>query len=219
LLRRSAAAALGVETAGYVLAGVGLLYSADGAAMASLACAVVGVMAVGTALRPDRRAAAYVGTGFLLAASWLRLIASDITVVEAYTAPFSAVLVGFGWWRARGRQISSWVVYGPGLASTLVPSTFAVLMAESGGLRPLLLGLGALAVTLAGARLHLQAPALLGGSVLAIVAIHELAPWIARLPSLIPLAAGGLLLVLLGATYEARVRDARKLRAAVLRMR
>ncbi|MDP9864686.1 MULTISPECIES: SCO7613 C-terminal domain-containing membrane protein [Streptosporangium] len=219
---RRATPAIGVEAAGYALAAVGLWLGAADLPLAGLACAVVGVLMAGTALRPDRRWAGYVGTGFLLAASWLRLLASDVTVVEAYTVPFSVVLLAFGWWRARGRETSSWVAYGSGLASSLVPSVIA-LLAGAGWIRPLLLGAVSLAVLLVGARFRLQAPALLGGLTLAVVALHELAPWIAQIvvmvPRWVPMAAGGLLLVVLGATYEARLGDVRRLRAAVSRMR
>lgn len=219
---RSRPFAAGVEGAGYALAVVGLALAAASLPTAALACATAGVMMAGTALRPDRRWAGYVGTGLLLVASWLRLLASDITVVEAYTVPFSLVLLAFGWWRARGRPLSSWTAYGAGLASSLLPSAVATLLG-TGWVRPLLLGAVCLAVLLAGARLRLQAPALLGGLTLAVVALHELAPWIARVvmavPRWVPMAAGGLLLVVVGATYEARLRDVRRLRAAVTRMR
>ncbi|GAA4225802.1 hypothetical protein FHR32_002307 [Streptosporangium album] len=218
----SATPAIGVETAGYALAAAGLPLGAADLPLAGLACAVVGVLMAGTALRADRRWAGYVGTGFLLAASWLRLLASDITVVEAYTVPFSLVLLVFGWWRARNRETSSWVSYGGGLASSLLPSMIAML-GDTGWGRPLLLGAASLTVLLAGARFRLQAPVLLGGLTLAVVALHELAPWIAQLavavPRWVPMAAGGLLLLVVGATYEARLREVRRLRAAFGRMR
>ncbi|MEU1883091.1 hypothetical protein ABZ470_37800 [Streptosporangium sp. NPDC020072] len=214
--------AAGTEAAGYALALAGLALAADGLATASLACAVAGVMMTGTALRPDRRRAGYVGTALLLTASWLRLLASDITVVEAYTVPFSLVLLGFGWWRARGRARSSWLSYGPALGSSLLPSAVATLNG-TGWVRPLLLGTVCLVVLLVGARARLQAPALLGGLTLAVVVLHELSPWIARamvtVPRWVPMALGGLLLVVVGATYEARLRDVRRLRAMVGRMR
>ncbi|MEU9831549.1 hypothetical protein AB0D67_08400 [Streptosporangium sp. NPDC048047] len=237
-LRRSAFA-IGAEAAGYVLVAAGLLLAVAGSVpgvttdagtdgsgadlpVMALACAVAGVLMAGTALRPDRRQAGYVGTGLLLAASWLRLLAWDVSVIEAYTVPFALVLVVFGRWRARGARTSSWSAYGAGLATGLLPSAFAVLQG-GGWVRPLLLGLVSMAVLLAGARWRLQAPALLGGLTLAVVVLHELAPWIAlavvAVPRWVPMAAGGLLLVALGATYEARLSDVRRLRAAVGRMR
>ncbi|MGP3965720.1 SCO7613 C-terminal domain-containing membrane protein [Nonomuraea sp. 3N208] len=145
--------------------------------------------------------------------------AMAVEAVEAYTLPFALVLLALGWWRTRSRQISSWPVYGPGLALAFGPS----LLAEAGSLRSLLLGIAALAVTLAGARGRLQAPAVLGGLTLAAVTLRELAPWIAELvgvvPRWVPIAVGGLLLLVVGATYEARKRDLIRLKDAVARLR
>ncbi|MGG8407618.1 SCO7613 C-terminal domain-containing membrane protein, partial [Streptomyces sp. 12297] len=87
----------------------------------------------------------------------------------------------------------------------------------------LLLGAAALAVTLAGGRLRLQAPLLLGGAVLVLVALHELAPYVVQvagvLPRWLPPALAGLLLLAVGATYEKRLRDARRVREALGRLR
>jgi hypothetical protein len=145
--------------------------------------------------------------------------AMAVEAVEAYTLPFALVLLALGWWRTRSRQISSWPVYGPGLALAFGPS----LLAEAGSLRSLLLGIAALAVTLAGVRDRLQAPAVLGGLTLAAVTLRELAPWIAELvgvvPRWMPIAFGGLLLLVVGATYEARKRDLIRLKDAVARLR
>jgi hypothetical protein len=89
--------------------------------------------------------------------------------------------------------------------------------------RPLLLGLAALVITLAGARLRLQALLLLGGAVLAMDALHELTPYVIQvvgaLPRWLPPALAGLLLLVVGATYEQRLRDARRLKDALGRMR
>jgi hypothetical protein len=89
--------------------------------------------------------------------------------------------------------------------------------------RPLLLGLGALAVTLLGAGNNLQAPLVLGGSVLTLDALHELAPYLVQvadaLPRWAPPALAGLLLLALGATYEQRLRDVRRMRDMLQGMR
>ncbi len=220
LVARERAVRLAAEIAGYALGLLGLLLAAD-LAMFSVACAVAAVLAFGTALRPDRRAAGYVGTGLLLLASWTRLYVQGIDVVEAYTVPFSLVILGVGWWRAR--KASSWVAYGTGLTSSLLPSLLAVYAESEGWLRPLALGVVSLAVLLAGARWRLQAPAVLGGFTLLAVAVHELAPWIVELvtavPRWVPMAVGGLLLLLVGATYEARLKDARRMRDMVRALR
>jgi hypothetical protein len=105
---------------------------------------------------------------------------------------------------------------------TLVPSLLAV-WDDVNWLRPLLLGSAALAVTLIGVRHRFRAPLVLGGGTLVLVALHELAPYLAQamgaVPRWAPPALAGLLLLTLGATYEQRLRDARRVRDALGRMR
>lgn len=197
---------------------VGVVWAAHGLRVASLVCAGAGVAAVGIGVWRRSREIGYVGTGFLLGASWMRLWAESVDVVEAYTLPFSLVLLGIGWWHSRGRPVSSWRAYGAGLVFTFGPS----LLAEPIGIRSLALGAAALGVTVWGARARLQAPVALGGLTLAVVAVRELAPWVAELmgvlPRWVPIAAGGLLLLVVGATYEARKRDVLRLKNAVTRL-
>ncbi|MEU9010223.1 hypothetical protein AB0D12_10635 [Streptomyces sp. NPDC048479] len=190
----------------------------------SLVLALCGVIAAGTAVRAERRpAAGYLAAVLFVLATWARLAASDVASTEAYTLPVtvSALVVGV-LRRRRDREASSWTAYGPGLAATLLPSLFAA-WGDGHWLRPLLLGLAALALTLTGARLGLQALLVLGGTVLALDALHELAPYVVQvvgaLPRWLPPALAGLLLLAVGATYEQRLRDARKLRDTLGRMR
>ncbi|WP_030956294.1 SCO7613 C-terminal domain-containing membrane protein, partial [Streptomyces sp. NRRL S-481] len=188
----------------------------------ALVLALCGVIAAGTALRPGRRRAGYVATALFVLAAWVRLAAWEVATPEAYTLPGTvpALLVG-ALRRRRDPQASSWAAYGPGLAATLAPSLVAA-WGDPGWTRPLLLGTAALLVTLLGARHRLQAPLALGGSVLALVTLHELAPYIAQvtgaLPRWAPPALAGLLLLALGATYEQRIRDVRRVREVLGRM-
>ncbi|MFG1669161.1 SCO7613 C-terminal domain-containing membrane protein [Streptomyces sp. Y7] len=190
--------------------------------MLALVLALCGVIAAGTAVRPERRSVAYASAALFVLATWVRLAAWDVGTPEAYTLPVTvpALLVG-ALRRRRVAQTSSWTAYGPGLAATLVPSLLAA-WGDPQWTRPLLLGLAALAITLLGARHHLQAPLLLGGAVLALDALHELAPYIAQvtdaLPRWVPPALAGLLLLAIGATYEQRLRDARKMREFLTNM-
>ncbi|MFJ8783285.1 SCO7613 C-terminal domain-containing membrane protein [Streptomyces sp. NPDC102476] len=178
--------------------------------------ALCGVITAGTAIRTDRRPVGYASAALFLAATWVRLAGWDVDTPEAYTLPVTipALLVGALRHR-RAPQTSSWTAYAPGLAATLVPSLFAA-WGDPHWTRPLLLGVAALLVTLAGARHHLQAPLLLGGSVLLLDALHELAPYLVQvtdaLPRWVPPALAGLLLLALGATYEHRLRDAKRMR-------
>lgn len=191
--------------------------------MLALVLSLGGVITAATALRPERRQAGYAATVLFLLAGWVRLVAWEVTAPEAYTLPVSVALLVVGFLRRRrDAALSSWTAYGAGLAVTLVPSLMAA-WGDEHWLRPLLLGTGALAVTLVGARHRLRAPLALGGSVLALVALHELAPYIAQvvgaLPRWVPPALAGLVLLVLGATYEQRLRDARRVREAFGRLR
>jgi hypothetical protein len=73
-------------------------------------------------------------------------------------------------------------------------------------------------VVLGGSVRRRQAPVVVGGSVLAIVALHEIVLLWDRLPRWIPLGLGGAVLVTLAMTYERRRRDVARLRQAVGRM-
>ncbi|MEU8892092.1 hypothetical protein [Streptomyces sp. NPDC048442] len=202
------------------LLAVGL--AAGHASMLSLVLALCGVIAAGTAVRPDRRAVGWAAGALFLLATWVRLAAWGVGDPEAYTLPVTVLALAVGVLRRRrDPQASSWTAYGPGLAATLLPSLAAVWV-DPYWLRPLLLGLAALVVTLLGARHRLGAPLLLGGAVLSLVALHELAPYVVQvvgaLPRWLPPALAGLLLLAVGATYEQRLRDARRLRERLGRL-
>jgi hypothetical protein len=190
--------------------------------MLALVLGLCGVITGTAAVRADRRPAGYAAGVLFLLATWVRLAAWDVTTPEAYTLPVTvaALVVGFRR-RRREPRTSSWTAYGPGLAATFLPSLAAV-WGDPQWTRPLLLGAAALLVTLLGARHRLQAPLALGASVLALDALHELAPYIAQvvgvLPRWVPPALAGLLLLALGATYEQRMRDARRVREVLGRL-
>jgi hypothetical protein len=221
--RAAGATRLAVEVAGAVSALVAVGLAVAHPPVLSLVLALLGVIAAGTAVRPDRRHAGYAAAGLFVLAAWVRLAAWEVTDPEAYTLPVTlpALLVG----RLRRRRdpgASSWTAYGPGLAATLLPSLVAA-WADPNWQRPLLLGLGALAVTLLGAGSNLQAPLVLGGSVLTLDALHELAPYLVQIADALPRwvapALAGLLLLALGATYEQRLRNVRRMREMLQGMR
>ncbi|MEU3004342.1 hypothetical protein [Streptomyces sp. NPDC007020] len=190
----------------------------------ALVLALCGVLAAGAAVRPERRpVAGHLAAALFVLATWVRLGASEVSFPEAYTLPVTvpALVVGF-LRRRKDPEASSWTAYGPGLAVTLLPS-LAVAWTDPDWRRPLLLGVAALVITLLGARHRLQALLLLGGAVLALDGLHELAPYVVQvagaLPRWLPPALAGLLLLVVGATYEQRLRDARRLKDALGRMR
>ncbi|MEV4301202.1 hypothetical protein [Nonomuraea sp. NPDC049624] len=217
-----AALFLGLEAvaAGFSLGARVLVAGSMGFAVAGVLVLLMSLWA-GPAGRSGGNGLRYAGAVLLLMASWLRLGADDVTVVEAYTVPCSLVLLGSGWWRRRGAPVSSWAAYGAGLSFTMLPSLAAV-YSDTEWRRSLALGVLALAVLLAGVRFKLQAPASIGAVVVAGVVVRELAPYVSEMflvvPRWVPIAAGGLLLVVVGATYEARMRDLRRLRDTLATM-
>ncbi|MFJ7205466.1 SCO7613 C-terminal domain-containing membrane protein [Streptomyces sp. NPDC098789] len=218
---RAGAVRIPVEVAGAAAGGLALLLAlaAGHAPSLALVLGLAGVVCAAAAVRADRRAVGWAAGALFLAATWVRLAASGVDAVEAYTLPVTVPALVVAWLRRRRDPAApSWATYGPGLAATLVPSLIAV-WADPHWTRPLLLGLGALAVTLAGARWRLQAPLVLGGVTLGLVALHELAPYVLQvvgaLPRWLPPALAGALLLAVGATYEKRLRDARRLRSAL----
>ncbi|MFJ8252966.1 SCO7613 C-terminal domain-containing membrane protein [Streptomyces sp. NPDC094466] len=222
-LRRNPVA-LPVELAGALGALVAVGLAVSDAPFLALVLALCGVLAAGAAVRSERRpVAGYLAAALFVLATWVRLAASEVSFPEAYTLPVTVPALVVGVLRRRGdREVSSWTAYGPGLAATLLPS-LAVAWTDPDWLRPLLLGVAALVITLLGARYRLQALLLLGGAVLALDGLHELAPYVVQvagaLPRWLPPALAGLLLLVVGATYEQRLRDARRLRDALGRMR
>lgn len=190
--------------------------------MLALVLSLCAVIAAGTAVRADRRPAAYAATALFALAAWVRLAAWGVTAPEAYTLPVTVPALALGALRRRrDPRASSWTAYGPGLAATLVPSLMTA-WTDAHATRPWLLGAAALLVTLLGARHRLRAPLLLGGGVLVLDALHELAPYLVQvadvLPRWVPPALAGLLLLAVGATYERRLRDVRRVREVLGRM-
>ncbi|MFE6828692.1 SCO7613 C-terminal domain-containing membrane protein [Streptomyces sp. NPDC057690] len=211
-----------VEVTGAVAGFVAIALAVADPALLALVLSLCGVIAAGTAVRADRRDIGYAAAALFVLASWVRLAAWQVGLPEAYTLPVTvpALLVG-ALRRRRDPAASSWTAYGPGLTVTLLPS-LATAWSDVEWTRPLLLGAAGLLLTLLGARHRLRAPLVLGGAVLALVTLHELAPYLVQvtdaLPRWVPPALAGLLLLALGATYEQRLRDVRRVREVLGRM-
>ncbi|QJT00516.1 hypothetical protein G9272_09615 [Streptomyces asoensis] len=211
-----------IEVTGAVAGLVAIGLAVADPPLLALVLSLCGVIAAGTAVRPDRRHVGYAAVALFVLASWVRLAAWQVGLPEAYTLPVTvpALLVG-ALHRRRDPAASSWTAYGPGLTVTLLPS-LATAWSDVEWTRPLLLGAAGLLLTLLGARHRLRAPLVLGGSALALVTLHELAPYLVQvtdaLPRWVPPALAGLLLLALGATYEQRLRDVRRVRDVLGRM-
>jgi len=208
---------LAVEVTGAGAAGLAVLAITEAGWLAAgllLAGAAVGLMAT----RPDRRPLGWVSGALLVLGSWAEFAHLGVSVAEVYTTIPATALLAHGWLRRRrDPTLASWPAYGPGLALGLLPS-LAVAVGDPGLARPLLLGLTALVVTAYGAHRRLQAPLVVGGLTLAADALAQVAPYAAALPRWATIGAAGLTLVLMGATYERRLRDLHQLRGHLGRM-
>jgi hypothetical protein len=170
---------------------------------------------------PERHRVGWVAGGLLAASSWVRLALSDVDAPEAYTVPAGAALVAVGFLRRRGDPAySSWRAYATGLSLALVPSLVRA-VTDPGNLRPMMLGLAAFVVLCSGIGRRLKAPLVLGGGVLAVDAIVQLSPYLVAFYTAVPrwsvIAVTGLLLLVVGTTYERRARELQALHELISR--
>lgn len=146
--------------------------------------------------------------------------------LEVVTAPLAAALVVQGTRALQARpEARSWPTLGPGLVLLLVPSLLFDFASDNALWRVIALGVAAVVVLLVGARLRLQAPVLLGGVTLLIHAVAQLWPWIAAIYESAAglwwlwLGIAGVLLIVVAATYERRIRELRAVALAIRALR
>lgn len=196
-----------LEYAGAAAALVGLLMSRDSAPWSAGSLTVMTAAAAGAALRPDRRAVYGPAAGVLaLLAVWTWLIAADVQIVEAFTAPAAAVALAAGiaqWRNAPGR---SWRALSPALVLAIGP-TLMLGLGNDDAVRQIIAAALCLVTVLVGAALRLQAPLLLGALGLAVLGIDQWGDDLVRLPRWITLGSVGVVLMWIGATFEHRRRD------------
>jgi hypothetical protein len=193
--------------------------------LVAVALAVLGVIALASALRPGRRPLAVVGGLLMLVAMWTVLAAWDVGVPEAYTVvpALAALALGWEWSRKAVVPPSSWAAYGGGLALLLLPTVGLVLGEQDLLWRvPAVLATG-LAAVVWGLRRRLQAALLIGGSALVLTSLRAFGPplWdlALLLPNWVPFAVVGAVLLVVGARYEANLARLRRLGRTVAAMR
>ena len=211
-----------IEATAWLVALIGLDQCVGRPWPASLALAIAGFTCLGVAARAGRRLAVWPGLALCFAAWCAALAAAGVGVAEAYTGPAAVIALGVGWRISRREpQPHSWLGYGPGLVLLLVPSLILAWQ-DPGWIRPVLAGLAAAGIAVAGARSEKQAPLVIGAVVAVLDAGRQLAPPVVRLvqvlPGWIPVAAGGAVLLWAGATYEARLRDLTRIRTTLAAM-
>ncbi|MDP9070920.1 MAG: hypothetical protein M3N68_06500, partial [Actinomycetota bacterium] len=209
LWRHGRAEGVAVEAAGSAGLVVGTAIATTEEPWLALALTVAVPWLMIASTQPGHRAYAWVAASVAVAATWAWLVVAEVTLLEAYTLPAAAVALTAGAVaRRRVARLSSWPSFGPGLSVALLPS-LGLVLARGGLVRPVALSAAALLVVLAGARARLQAPLVIGGTVLLAVALDALWPVVTQVPRWATLGVTGLLLLWLGATAEHRMAQVR----------
>ena len=178
---------------------------------------IAGIAAGSYAVVAHRRWVGVVATADLVLASWIAIGGAQVETPEAYTGPaaLGLLVIAIPALRSGAR---SWAAEGAAVGAALVPSALVV-VADPTALRLVLVLAAATAVTVAGTFLHRQAPFVIGAGVLLVVTVGRLAPYAPLLPRWVTLGTAGLLLLVVGATYERRRQQAREAVAWVAQMR
>ena len=150
---------------------------------------------------------------------WLMLAALEVETLEFFTAPPAAILFLIGLWRLERRpEAGSWSALALPILAGIGPSLLLALN-EGDELRRVGVGAAAIAVIIAGLVRRWQAPLVLGSIVLAVMVVNELLLLRGSIPVWIPPAIGGAILIAVGATFERRRRDLRRIREGLKSMR
>lgn len=157
----------------------------------------------------DRHVIRYAGVGALGVAWVLRLVASNVETVEAYTAPFAVVLLGAGLLAMHENpRLRTSVALSPGLTLAFLPSIPQALD-DPTGLRALVLGLAGLLALGIGLWRQWQMPFVFGTAVVTLLVLWNVGPLANGLPRWILFAVVGAAFSVLGITWENRVRNAK----------
>jgi hypothetical protein len=206
--------------AGLGLAGVLGAPDGDRSAWLAVYLTVAGATCAALALlRPERRPAGWLGGLLLAMATWVRLADLGVDAPEAYTLPTALALLGVGLHRLRRAEgAGSLAVLTPGLSLALVPSLLWVLV-DPLTIRSALLGVACLGLVVAGAQLRWSGPLLHGAGVGLLLALRHATPIADAVPRWALFATAGVLLVVMGITWEQRLREARAVTGYVREMR
>jgi hypothetical protein len=205
-LTRRATSRVTLEISALVVGTAAVAYPAD-LRTSAMALTIVGsAICVLAVINRDRQAASWLGAAVLGVATVLR-VALEVRAPELYTLPAAAVLIAFGMWRLRNDdKAHSFAVLGSGLTLGLLPSLLLALE-EPVSLRGALIGAAGVVVLMTGVQLRLAAPFVLGAATTGLLALRHLEPYAEAVPRWISLGGVGLVLLLVGVTWEARRHD------------
>jgi hypothetical protein len=195
-----------LEVAGLAAGLVATAFPVERTTVAMVLTILGTAVAVVAILYRDRDEASWIGVVLLGLATAIRVV-EDVQAPELYTLPAAALLIGAGWWRlGADPAVGSTRALSSGLTLALLPSLLLALD-EPVSLRGAIVAAGGLvALTVGLARLW-AAPFAAGALTVALLAVRHLGPVVEGLPRWISLGAVGLLLLLVGVTWEQRRRD------------
>jgi len=223
------AAVLVAATPALVVAGTALEDAAvaDGApplAVARLAAvALVGAALALVGVLRDRAVAVAPGLALLALAAFTGAVGAHVLPLDAVLG-VSGVLAGAvgAAWLVRDPRARSWPALGAPCVLVLAPALVGLHAAPAPWRWLVVLG-GGVAAVLVGASRRLQAPFVVGAAVLAAEVVLQLVAAAASVVSHVGwwplLFAGGVVLTVVGVTYERRLRDAREATRFVARLR
>ena len=214
-----------VEASSYAGAVLALLLASRSLPHLAIFCTAWGAVLGLAAARPGR-SNVYRSVLFWFAAAhevaawWLLMRSTHVRLTEAYTLAVAVVaaLIGYVEYR-RHPTISSWYAYGVALAAGFLPSLAIVLATGQTPLRRALLIVGTALTVAYGALRGQQAPVFVGGVVLVVAALYEVAVLSAVALLLVLMGLVGIGLVGLGANYEKRRHNLDRIRGAIGRLR
>lgn len=195
--------------------------AADESVSLALHLTLAGALVVASSLvNPSRRRLGWAGGLLLAGATWVRLADLGVHAPEAYTLPTAAALLLVGLDRLR-RDPGSATLFalGPALTLATVPSLLWVLAGDVVTWRAALLGLGCLVLVLAGTVLRWNAPLVVGATAGGLLVLRELAPYVAATPPWILIGLAGIVLTIVGVTWEKRMLEVRNAGAYLARLR
>jgi hypothetical protein len=203
---RGEASRVTVEVAALGAGLVATAYPTERTTVAMVLTVLGTAVAVVSILHRDRDQASWIGLALLGVATAIRVV-EDVRAPELYTLPAAALLIVAGWWRlGADPAVGSARALSSGLTLALLPSLLLALD-EPVSLRGALIAAGGLAALVVGLARLWAAPFVAGALTTAVLAVRHLGPVVEGLPRWISLGAVGLLLLLVGVTWEQRRRD------------
>lgn len=175
------------------------------------------VLTASALLHPDRRELGWGGLALFTLAQWVRLQQLGVDTVEAYTLPLGLVLVTIGLIRLARTDVPSMRALSSGLGLCLVPTLLQVLL-EPVSTRALLLGLACALLVGVGVVRRWSAPLLIGASVGLVVVLRE-SVHASVLPQWVVIGIVGIVLTVVGVTWERRLAELRAAAGYVRRLR